>query len=55
VSLPPLFLTMIRVFGWLALLGRSEASKDAGYCVMRSRCCGGTSSARSRTGLTGQS
>jgi len=26
---------MIRVFGWLLLLGRSEASKDAEIMVLR--------------------
>ncbi len=30
-----LYLIMIRVFGWLLLLGRSEASKDAEIMVVR--------------------
>jgi len=29
MTLRLLYLIVIRVFGWLALLGRSEASKDA--------------------------
>lgn len=30
-----LYLIMTRVFGWLLLLGRSEASKDAEVMVLR--------------------
>ena len=35
MSLRLLYLIMIRVFGWLALLGRSEASKDAEITMLR--------------------
>ena len=35
MSLHLLYLIMIRVFGWLVLLGRSEASKDAKIMMLR--------------------
>jgi putative transposase len=35
VSLRFLYLIMIRVFGWLLLLGHSQASKDAELVVLR--------------------
>ncbi len=35
VSVRLLYLIMIRVFAWLVLLGRSEASKDAEILVLR--------------------
>jgi putative transposase len=30
-----LYLTLIRVFGWLVLLGRGQASKDVEIMVLR--------------------
>ena len=40
MSLRLLYLIMIRVFGWLVLLGRGHASKTrrSSFSVMRSRC-----------------
>jgi putative transposase len=35
MTLRLLYLIVIRVFGWLALLGRSQASKDAEPMVLR--------------------
>ena len=35
MSLRLLYMVMIRVFGWLVLLGRSKASKDAEIMVLR--------------------
>ena len=35
MSLRPLYLIMIRVFGWLALLARTQESKDAEIMVLR--------------------
>jgi putative transposase len=35
MALRLLYLTVIRVFGWLLLLGRGQASKDAEIMVLR--------------------
>ena len=35
MSVPLLYLLIVRVFGWLVLLGRSQASKDAEIMVLR--------------------
>jgi hypothetical protein len=35
VSVRLLYLTLIRVFGWLVLLGRGQASKDVEIMVLR--------------------
>jgi hypothetical protein len=47
-------LFMARVFGWLMLLARSDAGKDAEILVLgrRSLCCAVRSPVRGRAGLT---
>jgi hypothetical protein len=37
MALRLLYLIVTRVFGWLALLGRGQASKDAEIMVLRAR------------------
>jgi hypothetical protein len=39
-----LYLMFVRLAGWIALLARSAASKDAELLVLRRRwrCCGGS-------------
>jgi len=48
---------MIRVFGWLVVLGRSQASKDAEIMVLRHEvmCCDARSLSLRRTGSAGRS
>ena len=49
-----IYLFMVRVFGWLMLLARSDAVKDAEILVLRHEIAvrGVRSPARGRTGLT---
>ena len=54
VLLRVLYLLMVRVFDWLALLARSGTSKEVEILVLRHEVasCAARSPARSRTGLT---
>jgi hypothetical protein len=49
-----LYLIFVRLTGWMALLARSAASKDAEslVCATRSRCCGGRTPGQGWTGQT---
>src|SRR5215472_8539700 len=38
VPLRPGYLVMLRVFGWLALLARSDCAKDAEILILRHQC-----------------
>jgi hypothetical protein len=48
-----LYLIMIRVFGWLHLLGRGQASKDAEIMVLRHEVAGPAPPSFPAPGLTG--
>ena len=50
----PVYLLMVRVFGWLPLLAQGDAAKDVEILVpsMRSLSCAGRLPGRSRTGPT---
>jgi hypothetical protein len=50
-----LYLIFVRLAGWMALLARSTASKDAELLVLRqeSLCCGGRTPGRGWIGRIG--